>query len=221
MPALTWDQVGDRVYETGVDHGVLYLPDDTGVYATGVAWNGLVTVTEAPTGASANPHFADNIMYLNLIAAEHFAGTIAAFTYPDEFEECDGTAAPAQGLAVAQQTRKPFGLSYRTRLGNDLAGDDYGYKLHLVYGALAAPSQKAYGTVNDTPAAIQFSWGITTTPVDVPGFKPSAKLSIDSTKADATKLSALEDILYGADAAEARLPLPAEIITLLGAVVTP
>lgn len=225
MPALKWDQVGDRTYETGVSHGALYLPNESGIYDSGFAWNGLVTITEAPTGAASNPHYADNLMYLNLIAAEHFAGTIAAYTYPEEFEQCDGTAAPSVGLAVGQQTRKPFGLSYRTLLGNDLAGTDYGYKIHLVYGALAAPSQKAYGTVNDTPAAIEFSWGITTTPVEVPGFKPSAKISIDSSKVSAAHLASLEDILYGKDAVTgttpspavaARLPLPGEIITLFG-----
>lgn len=219
MPALTWDQSGERFFETGVDRGVLYIPNSTtGAYDTGFAWNGLTTVTEAPTGAAANAHYADNLLYLNLISAEHFAGTIAAYTYPDEFAQCDGTATPSDGVSISQQTRKTFGLCYRTLLGNDLASTDYGYKLHLVYGALAAPSQKAYGSVNDTPAAIEFSWGITTTPVPVPGFKPSAKIDIDSSKISASALTALEAILYGSSGSPgttARLPLPAEVLTVV------
>lgn len=211
---LLWDQVGERTYETGVDRGVLYLPDNAGRYDEGVAWNGLVTVTESPSGADASPQYADNIKYLNLVAAEQFGGTIEAFTYPDEFSECDGTAEPTAGIKIGQQGRRPFGLSYRTRLGNDVDGTDHGYKLHLVYGALAAPSEKAYGTINDTPGAITFSWGITTTPVDVPGYKPTALLTIDSTKVPAASLAQLEDILYGTAGGDARLPLPAEVLGL-------
>jgi hypothetical protein len=214
--ALVWDATGDRLYETGVDHGVLYIPDNTGVYALGVAWNGLTTVTESPAGAEANAQYADNIKYLNLLSAETFGGTIEAFTYPDEFGQCDGTAAPADGVLLGQQGRHVFGLCYRTRLGNDLEGVDHGYKLHLIYGALAAPSEKAYATINDSPAAIAFSWAISTTPVQVTGYKPTSLIVVDSTVVDPAKLSSLEDILYGASAA-AKLPLPDEVITLLAA----
>jgi len=221
--ALQWDQVGDRTYETGVDHGVLYIPDETGAYDTGFAWNGLVTVTESPSGADANPLYADNIKYLNLIAAESFGGHIDAYTYPDEFAQCDGTASPSAGVSIGQQSRKSFGLSYRTRFGNDVAGTDHGYKLHLIYGALAAPSERAYNSINDSPEAITFGWDISTTPVDVPGLKPTALVTIDSTKVAADALANLEAILYGTAATTGgtptpevapRLPLPAEIITL-------
>jgi hypothetical protein len=221
--AIQWDQVGDRTYETGVDHGVLYIPDEDGVYANGFAWNGLTTVTESPSGADANPLYADNIKYLNLIAAESFGATVEAYTYPDEFAACDGTATPAPGVAIGQQSRKQFGLAYRTRFGNDVAGTDHGYKLHLVYGALAAPSERAYASINDSPDAITFSWDISTTPVDVPGLKPTALITIDSTKVPADALADLETILYGTaattggtptPAVAARLPLPAEIIEL-------
>lgn len=214
MSKLVWDQVGERFYETGVDHGVLYVRDDTGAYPKGVAWNGLTAVTEAPSGAEANPQYADNIKYLTLISAEEFGATIEAFTYPDEFAECDGTASPAEGLTIGQQPRKTFGFSYRTKVGNDVS-NSLGYKLHLVYGALAAPSEKAYTTINDSPEALTFSWELTTTPVEVEGHEPSAILTIDSTKVDGAKLSALEAILYGAAETEARLPLPDEVITLL------
>src|SRR4051794_4597213 len=179
MTVLTWDQIGERLYETGVDHGVLYIPDTGGAYSDGFAWNGLTTVTESPSGADASPQYADNIKYLNLVAAEEFGGTIEAFTYPDEFAQCDGTAAPAVGVFVGQQRRVQFGLSYRTLLGNDVAGTDHGYKLHLAYNLLASPSDRAYGTVNDSPEAISFSWDFSSTPVEVPGFKPSAILTID------------------------------------------
>jgi hypothetical protein len=216
---LTWDAVGERLYETGVDHGVLYIPTD-GVYDQGVAWNGLVSVTESPTGAEATPQYADNIKYLNLVSAEEFGATIEAFTYPDEFAQCDGTAQPATGVSVGQQNRKVFGMSYRSLLGNDTDGNDHGYKLHLIYGALAAPSEKAYTTVNDSPEAITFSWEVSTTPVEVPGFKPAAQLVIDSTKVAAGPLAALEELLYGTVAADPRLPLPAEIISLLTGSVT-
>lgn len=214
MTALQWDVVGERFYETGVDQGVLYLPDGSGVYDTGVAWNGLTTVTEKPTGAAATPQWADNMKYLNLVSREEFGATVQAFTYPEEFSVCDGTVEPTPGLAVHQQTRKQFGLCYRSLLGNDVDGDDYGYKLHLIYGALATPSDKAYATVNDTPAAIQFSWDLTTIPVAVTGHKPSSLLVIDSTQVDATALAALQAILYGDNSGDARLPLPDEVIAL-------
>lgn len=217
---LQWDKVGERTYETGIDQGVLFLHDANGVYNEGHAWNGLVTVTEAPTGADAHPQYADNKKYLNLIAAEQFGATIDAFTYPDEFGQCDGTAEPAPGVLVGQQTRRTFGLAYRTRLGNDVDGTDHGYKVHLVYGALAAPSQKAFGTVNDTPAAITFSWAITTTPVDVPGMKPAATIVVDSTRVSAASMTQLEDILYGTAGADPRLPLPAEVLALFEGAVT-
>jgi hypothetical protein len=216
MTALVWDQVGERRYETGVDRGVLYLPDASGDYNTGVAWNGLTTVNETPSGAAATPQFADNIKYLNLVAHEEFGATVDAFTYPDEFALCDGTVEPEPGVHLGQQSRKLFGLCYRTMLGNDLEGNDYGYKLHLVYGALAAPSQKSYGTINDTPAAIAFSWAVTTTPVAVTGAKPTALVTVDSTKVDPAKLATLEGILYGSPGDDPRLPLPDEVVTILG-----
>jgi hypothetical protein len=215
MTELTWDKTGERRYETGVDRGVLFLPDETGDYTTGVAWNGLTTVTESPSGAESSPQYADNIKYLNLVSAEEFGATVEAFTYPDEFGQCDGSAEPEPGVYLGQQGRRVFGLCYRTVIGNDLDGTDHGYKLHLVYGALAAPSEKAYGTINDSPEAITFSWEITTTPVPVPGFKPTALLTIDSTKVDSAKLEALEAILYGTADDEPRLPLPAEVLGLI------
>lgn len=214
MAPLTWDDVGEKLYETGVDHGVLYIPDDTGVYNSGVAWNGLTTVTESPSGAEASAQYADNIKYLNLVSAEEFGGTIEAFTYPEEFGQCDGTALPAPGVAVGQQGRKMFGLSYRTKVGNDVDGMEHGYKLHLIYGALAAPAEKAYATVNDSPEAISFSWDITTTPVPVTDYKPTALLVIDSTVVDSADLTALEDLLYGKASVEAALPTPDAVIAL-------
>jgi hypothetical protein len=220
MAALTWDQVGERLYETGVDHGVLYIPNASGIYNFGVAWNGLVTVTESPTGAEASPQYADNIKYLNLVSAEEFGATIEAFTYPEEFGQCDGTSAPAAGVLLGQQGRKTFGLSYRTRLGNDLDGVDYGYKLHLIYGALAAPSEKAYATINDSPEAITFSWEVATTPVLVESYKPTSVIVVDSTEVSAGDLTALEDILYGDEGVDPRLPLPDEVVTLFAGAVT-
>ena len=211
MTALVWDQVGERLYETGVDHGVLYLPTD-GIYDEGVAWNGLVTVTESPSGAEPTPLFADNIKYLNLISREDFGGTIEAFTYPDEFAQCDGSATPQPGIAVGQQPRRQFGLCYRTMVGNDEIATNFGYKLHLVYGATAAASEKAYGTVNDTPEAITFSWDFSTVPVAVTGMKPSATIVIDSTKVNPTELATLEGVLYGTGGTDARLPLPDEVV---------
>lgn len=215
MPKIVWDKTGERYYETGVDHGVLYPQLADGTYPLGVPWNVLVSVSEAPSGAEATPQYADNIKYLNLVSAEEFGATIEAFTYPDEFALCDGTASPSEGVYIGQQNRKPFGLSYRTRLGNDTVGTDHGYKLHLVYGGLAAPTEKAYSTINDSPEAITFSWEITTTPVDVPGFKPSATLTIDSTKVPAEELLELETLLYGdATAGVASLPLPAAVLAI-------
>ena len=219
MSKLVWDQTGERFYETGVDHGVLYPIQTGGVYNKGVAWNGLTAVTESPSGAEANPLYADNIKYLNLVSAEEFGATIEAYTYPDEFAECDGSAALVPGVYIGQQARKTFGLSYRTVLGNDVDNNDYGYKLHLIYGALAAPSEKGYSTINDSPEAITFSWEVTTTPVSVEGYKPTASVTIDSTKVDAKKLAALEAVLYGSESEEARLPLPDELITILGGAV--
>ena len=216
MSKLIWDQTGERFYETGVNQGVLYPQGANGTYPKGVAWNGLTAVTESPSGAEATPLYADNIKYLNLISAEEFGATIEAYTYPDEFAQCDGSAEIANGVMIGQQSRKTFGLSYKTTLGNDVEGNDHGYKLHIIYGALAAPSEKGYATINDSPEAITFSWEVTTTPVSVTGFKPTASIVIDSTKVNASKLAALEDILYGADQTEARLPLPDEVATLMG-----
>lgn len=213
MAVLTWDGVGERFYETGIDRGVLYIPTN-GVYSAGYAWNGLVSVTESPSGAEATPQYADNIKYLNLVSAEEFGATIEAFTYPNEFAQCDGTAQPSAGISIGQQTRKSFGFSYRTKVGNDVNGADHGYKLHLVYGALAAPSEKAFNTVNDSPEAITFSWELTTTPVPVTGFKPTAILTIDSTKVPAANLAALETALYGSAGTSPRLPLPDEVVAI-------
>lgn len=221
---LTWDQVGERVYETGVDHGVLYLQDNSGAYTDGVAWNGLTTVTETPSGAEASPQYADNTKYLNLVSAETFEATVEAFTYPDEFAECDGTAELVPGVTLGQQSRKPFGLCYRTKVGTDL-NSEAGVKLHLVYGGQAAPSEKAYSTVNDSPEAIAFSWTVSTTPVavgtiDGKEYKPTSLVVVDSTKVDATAFAALEDVLYGTEAVDPRLPLPAEVYSLFSGTVT-
>lgn len=217
MSKLVWDSTGDRLYETGVKNGVLYPIDEVGTYSKGVAWNGLTAVTESPSGAESNPLYADDTKYLDLRSVEEFGGTIEAYMYPDEFAECDGSAELAAGVKIGQQKRKVFGLCYRTTLGNDVKGDDYGYKLHIVYGAVASPSERGYTTMNDSPEAITMSWEFTTTPVSVEGFRPTAHLEIDSTKANAEKLAALEDILYGANETEARLPLPNEIATLMKA----
>lgn len=215
MSKIVWDKSGERLYETGVSNGVLYLTEE-GEYTNGVAWNGLTAVTESPSGAEATPLYADNIKYLNLMSTEEFGATIEAYTYPDEFAECDGSAALTAGVYIGQQARKTFGLCYKTVLGNDTDNNDHGYKLHLIYGALAAPSEKAYATINDSPEAITFSWEITTTPVEVTGHKPTASVTIDSTKVNAEKLTALEAILYGSENEEPRMPLPDEIATLLG-----
>lgn len=212
---ITWDNTGDRLYETGVDHGVLYLRDASGAYKNGVPWNGLTAVTESPSGAEPTPLYADNIKYLNLMSAEEYGMTIEAYTYPDEFAECDGSASLAEGVTIGQQDRKTFGMSYRTIVGNDVDSNNYGYKLHLVYGCLAAPSEKAYASVNDSPEAITFSWEVSTTPVNVTGFKPTSCITIDSTKADATKLAALEKILYGDGSSDAELPLPDVVLSTM------
>lgn len=219
MAKLVWDKTGDRLYETGVKNGVLYIPT-SGVYSKGVAWNGLTAVTESPSGAEATALYADDTKYLSLMSTEEFGATIEAYTYPDEFAACDGSAELADGVMIGQQKRSTFGLCYKTTIGNDTEGNDHGYKLHIIYGALAKPSERAYATINDSPEAITFSWEITTTPVNVTGAKPTASLVIDSTKADPSKLAALEDILYGKDGEpsnEPRLPLPDEIKSLMTA----
>lgn len=211
---LEWDKVGERFYETGVDHGVLYLPNEAGIYNDGVAWNGLVTVNETPSGAEANAQYADNIKYVNLYSAEEFGATIEAFTYPDEFAPFDGLGVPTDGVIIGQQPRGSFGLSYRTRMGNDLEGDSYGYKLHLVYGCTATPSEKSYNTVNDSPEAITFSWEIQTVPVSVSGMRPTALVTIDSTKVDPAKLVDFENLLYGTEFQNPSLPLPDAVVTM-------
>lgn len=220
MAVLVWDQSGQRRYETGVDRGVLYIPDGAGAYSNGYAWNGLVSVTESPSGAEASPQYADNIKYLNLVSAEDFSGTIEAFYSPKEFDQCDGSATPYAGVSVGQQSRKTFGLSYRNLIGNDLVGTDFGEKIHLVYGALAGPSEKTRATVNDSPEAVTFSWEFTTTPVDVPGLKPSAHITIDSTQVAAAGLTALKNALYGTAGTNPRLPLPAEVFGFFAGTVT-
>jgi hypothetical protein len=216
MSKIVWDQTGDRLYETGTKNGVLY-PQVAGAYPKGVAWNGLTAVTESPSGAEATPMYADDIKYLNLMSVEEFGGTIEAYMYPDEFKACNGEADLLEGVSIGQQTRQAFGFCYRTVLGNDSENNEHGYKLHLIYGALAAPSEKAYASISDSPEPITMSWEFTTTPVEVTGHKPTAIITIDSTKCDAAKLQALEDVLYGSDSEEPRLPLPDEIKTLMTA----
>ena len=217
MSKIVWDAIGEHTFETGVRNGVLYLKDAQGAYSTGVAWNGLTSVSESPEGAEPTDLYADDIKYLTLMSAENFKATIEAYTYPPEFEECDGSASIANGVVIGQQARKPFGLCYRTSIGNDTDGNEHGYKLHIVYGCLASPSEKQYSTINDSPEAITFSWEVSTTPVNVAGKKATATLIIDSTKADKAKLTALEGILYGSETEEPRLPLPDEIATLMTA----
>ena len=217
MSKIIWDNAGERTYETGVDHGVLYPIQEGGLYTKGVAWNGLTAVTQSPSGAEATPLYADNIKYLNLLSAEDFGCTIEAYTYPDEFAECDGSAEIATGVYAGQQDRKVFGLCYRTVLGNDTDSNGHGYKLHLIYGCLASPSEKSYSTVNDSPEAITFSWEVKSTPVNVSGFKPTAVLTIDSTKVNAEKLANLEKVLYGSESTEAKLPTPDEVVAIVGA----
>lgn len=215
MSKIVWDRAGEHVYETGVDHGVLY-PTENGVYGKGVAWNGLTSVSEKPSGAESTAKYADNIKYLNLISAEEFGATIEAFTYPMEFGMCDGSAEPVPGVTLGQQNRRPFGMTYRTLVGNDLMGTEYGYKLHLIYGATAAPSERGYGTVNDSPEAITFSWEVKTVPVEVTGYKPTASLIVDSTKVSPSNMAKLEEMLYGTENTDARLPMPDEVIKLIG-----
>ena len=231
MAKLVWDAEGQKTYETGVDHGVLYVKKSDGTYDKGVAWNGLSSVSESPSGAEATAIYADNIKYLNLISAEEFGATIEAYTYPDEFMECDGSAVAADGVYLGQQNRKPFGFVYRTRFGNDTEGTEHGYKLHLIYNAQAAPSERQYSTINDSPEAITFSWTVTTTPAVVTttttvggvtttvstNYKPTACLTIDSTKADATKLATLEARLFGTENADPELPSPGEVIGIFAA----
>lgn len=217
MSKIVWDQTGERLYETGVKQGVLYVQDSGGTYPKGVAWNGLTAVTESPSGAEATPLYADDIKYLNLISTEELGGTIEAYTYPDEFAECDGSASIATGVYIGQQSRKTFGMCYTTTVGNDVDSNAHGYKLHLIYGALASPSEKAYSTINDSPEAITFSWEFSTTPVSVTGFKPTANIVIDSTKATPEKMAALEKILYGDTDVEPRLPLPNEVAQVMSA----
>jgi hypothetical protein len=221
MTKLMWDKTGERFYETGVDRGVLYIPDENGVYDNGVAWNGLTTVTESPSGAESTKTYADNIPYLNLVSVEEFGATVEAYTYPEEFGQFDGTASPVPGLHVGQQGRRSFGLSYRTRLGNDVVGTELGYKLHLIYNATAAPSEKAYATINDSPEAITFSWELTTIPISAGDtLKPTAQLTIDSTKVDGTALAALEDLLYGTAGSDPSLPTPEDVIAMFAGTVT-
>lgn len=221
MAKLLWDETGKRFYETGVDHGVLYLPDSQGAYVNGVAWNGLTSVSEAPSGAEPNAQYADNIKYLNLFSAEEFGATIEAFTYPDEFCQFDGLGIPSPGVYVGQQPRKSFGLSYRTQIGNDVIGDDYGYKLHLIYGCTASPSEKAYSTINDSPEPITFSWEISTTGVSVTNMKPTSILTIESKRVLAATLASLEQTLYGAVGVNPALPLPSTVISMFtGGIIT-
>lgn len=222
MAKIVWDKTGEHFYETGVKNCVLYIPTE-GMYSKGVAWNGITAITESPSGAEATALYADDIKYLSLYSVEEFGATIEAYTYPDEFAECDGSAELVAGVKIGQQARKPFGLCYRTTIGNDTDGNDHGYKLHIIYGAMASPSEKSYNTINDSPEAVTFSWELTTTPVNVAGAKPTASITIDSTKVDEKKLAALEEVLYGKDgtgsdhtgAAEPRLPLPDEIKTII------
>lgn len=218
MFKLAWNQIGTKTYETGVDRGVLYVRGADGTYPEGVAWQGITNISESPSGAEPTPLYADNIKYLNLMSVEELGATIEAYTYPDEFAVCDGSAELSKGISIGQQSRETFGLCYRTVLGNDTVGNEYGYKIHIIYGALASPSEKGYETINDSPDAITFSWELTTTPVEVSGFKPTASVTIDSTKCDAAKIAELEEILYGKGETEARLPLPDEIITIIGEV---
>ena len=215
MSKLIWDQTGEREYETGVKNGALYVQAEGGTYPKGVAWNGLISVTESPSGAEEQALYADDIKYAAPRSREEFGATIEAYTYPEAFEKCDGSSELAPGVTIGQQTRTPFGLAYKTTIGNDTENNNYGYKLHLIYGATAAPSEKAYQTINDSPEAITFSWELTTTPVSVNGYEPTAILTIDSTKTDPTKLATLEGILYGSETTEARLPLPDEIATIM------
>ena len=222
MPKLVWDQTGEKLYETGVKNCALYVMDENNKYGKGVAWNGISSISESPSGAEPTAIYADDVKYLNLYSAEEYAATVEAYTYPDEFAQCDGSAEIATGISIGQQSRKTFGLAYVTTLGNDTENNDYGKKIHVIYGAKAAPSEKGYATINDSPEAITFSWSLSTTPVNVTGFKPTASVVIDSTKVSAENLKKLEDALFGSETADAKLLLPDEIIALVGpTVVTP
>lgn len=220
MAILTWDGIGERVYETGVDRGVLYIPNSSGVYNNGVAWNGLTSVTESPSGAEPSAQYADNVKYLNLFSAEEFGATIEAFTYPDEFAPFDGLGVPSPGVTIGQQSRKSFGLSFRTRIGNDLDGDAHGYKLHMIYGCSASPSERAYSTVNDSPEAITFSWELTTVPVAVAGYTPTSIITVDSTQVSAGDLAELEQFLYGTAGTDPSLPTPAAVLAIFSGSLT-
>ena len=215
MARLIWDEVGQRFFETGVKNGVLYVQNSDGSYGNGVVWNGLTAVTESPSGAEETPLYADDVKYLTLRSAEEFGATVEAYTYPDEFEQCDGSASIAEGITIGQQARKAFGLCYRTSVGNDIQGQNFSYKLHLIYGCTVAPSEKSYSTINDNPEAITFSWELSTVPVPVDGFSPTASLVIDATKVDAEKMQLLENALFGDDENEAKLLLPNEIMALI------
>ena len=215
MSKIVWDQVGERFYETGIDHGVLYPQSNEGTYDNGVAWNGLTSVSESPSGAEPTDLYADNIKYISIRSAETFGATVEAYTYPDEFAVLDGSAALADGVIIGQQTRKAFGLCYRTRVGNDIQFENYGYKLHLLYGCSVSPSEKSYQTINDSPEAITFSWEMTTVPVNVTGFKPTATLILDSSTLGTSKMEAIEDVLYGSNSANPRLPLPDEVLSII------
>ena len=215
MAKLVWDQIGERFYETGVDHGVLYPQDNLGAYSNGVAWNGLTSVSESPSGAEPTDLYADNIKYLSIRSAETFGATVEAYTYPDEFAVLDGSAELAEGVIIGQQPRKAFGLCYRTRVGNDIQFENYGYKLHLIYGCSVSPSEKSYQTINDSPEAITFSWEMTTIPVNVTGFKPTATVILDSVALGTAKMTAIEDVLYGTTEEDPRLPLPDEVLSII------
>lgn len=216
MPRIEWDKTGERFYETGVKQGVLYVMGSDGEYGVGVPWNGLTAVTQSPSGAEASPIYADDIKYVNLMSTEEFGATIEAYMYPDEFSTCDGSASIAKGVRIGQQKRSTFALCYRTSVGNDVDGSDHAYKLHIIYGALAAPSERSYATINDSPEAITLSWEVTTTPVNVTGYKPTSHVEIDSRDVDAEKMKALEDLLYGSESETSKLPMPDEIANLIG-----
>ena len=215
MAKLIFNNVGERLFETGVKNGVLYVMGDDGAYENGVVWNGLTAVTESPSGAETTPLYADDVKYVVIYAAEEFGATVEAYTYPEEFEQCDGSAAIADGITIGQQTRKSFGMCYKTSVGNDVQGQDYGYKIHIIYGAKAAPSEKSYSTINDSPEAVTFSWELSTVPVPVEGHNPTATMVIDSTRVPAEKMALIEAKLYGSEEAEATLPLPNEILELI------
>ena len=215
MAKLVFNNVGERLFETGVKNGVLYVMGEDGTYENGVVWNGLTAVTESPSGAETTPLYADDVKYVVIYAAEEFGATVEAYTYPEEFEQCDGSASIFEGITIGQQTRKSFGMCYKTSVGNDVQGQDFGYKIHIIYGAKAAPSEKSYSTINDSPEAVTFSWELSTVPVPVEGFNPTATMVIDSTRVPAEKMTLIENKLYGTESDEPTLPLPNEILALL------